>query len=727
MAIQSTRGAPSTEVIAPRRQADFWSASRRILGHDWLVAYIFAAPMVLLLFGLIGYPIYLAVAMSSHNFIGGLYDRGFVGLGNYQRLFGDPSYRESVAITIKFATISVFFKFWLGTGAALLLNRRGLRFRSVFTGLIMLPWIIPEVVAAFAWRGLYDANFGGLNQFFQALGLLDHNVSWLGDPNSALWAVVAVNVWKGIPFFTIILLSGLKSIDAELYDAAAVDGASGWQRFLNITLPGLRYVIIVACLLSMISTLNSFGLVYLLTGGSNGTKIFSIYTFESINTLRYGVASASALALAPLLVVLIIILGRFMRGDAVTGEPTEEALARTGRTFTGIAVAVLALGCVIIGETSGALAINSDRGVLLTGAIVAVLVIVAVLTLTVNGAVRTGRIVGTLGQTLSWPFALVLRAFFFLLDLIGVAIEGIIGAVTRPLQRAIVRGDSQRDSAVRRVTGSLSNLVAYVLIGAFLLFELFPFYWMVVTAFKSQEQFRTFRSIFWPDPWSFEHFNYMLTQQSFVRWFANSTQVAIVDCLVSVIVGALGAYALVRLRVKGAGLLTTLILFTYLMPGVLLVVPLFQIFTKLHLIGHLTALMVAYPTFGLPFACWLLMGYYRSIPRELEEAAMIDGANHFQAFYKVVLPLTLPALLTVGLFAITGTFNEFLFAQIFVAGFSEQLRTLPTGLFSMIIGDIFPYGNMYAASIMMALPVTLIYILAQRFMVEGLTAGSVKG
>jgi len=161
------------------------------------------------------------------------------------------------------------------------------------------------------------------------------------------------------------------------------------------------------------------------------------------------------------------------------------------------------------------------------------------------------------------------------------------------------------------------------------------------------------------------------------------------------------------------------------MPGVMMFIPLYQIFTNLKLVNTLGALMVAYPTFGLPFACWLLMGYYRSIPTELEEAALIDGCNYFQAFFRVILPLTLPALLTVALFALTGAFNDFLFAYVFVR--PEELTTLAVGLGKMQIGDIFPFGRMMAASIMMAIPVTIIYMLAQRFMVEGLTAGSVKG
>jgi multiple sugar transport system permease protein len=284
----------------------------------------------------------------------------------------------------------------------------------------------------------------------------------------------------------------------------------------------------------------------------------------------------------------------------------------------------------------------------------------------------------------------------------------------------------------------------WIALALLLLFELFPFYWVTATAFKTDEQITALRSVFWPSPWSLHNFRYMLQETQFLTWFWNTMRVATVSCIVSVIVGALGAYALVRLKWRGAGGMSTGVLFTYLMPGVLIFIPLYQIFATLnrtlinvlpaalykdreilHLINGLGALMVAYPTFGLPFACWLLMGYYRSIPTELEEAALIDGCNHVQAFFRIILPLTAPALLTVALFALTGAFNDFLFAFIFVR--SEQYTTLAVGLSKMVIGDIFPFGRMMAASIMMAIPVAAIYIFAQRFMADGLTAGSVKG
>ncbi len=164
----------------------------------------------------------------------------------------------------------------------------------------------------------------------------------------------------------------------------------------------------------------------------------------------------------------------------------------------------------------------------------------------------------------------------------------------------------------------------------------------------------------------------------------------------------MGAYGLTRLRWRGSNLFASLVLVAYLMPAVLMFIPIYQIFAALHLTNSLGGLMIAYPTFGLPFALWLLMGYYASIPRELEEAALIDGCNHFQAWWRVVLPLAAPALLAAALFAITLAWKEFIFAYVFLA--KERLFTLSVGLAQMIIGDILPWGELMAASLLMAIP-----------------------
>lgn len=660
MAIETARGRTIVSQVKPA--SNFWKQSRRFLGRDWQVAYVFIAPLVILLFGLIAYPLVRAFILSFYNYTG-ITNRGYVGLDNYTRLWENNQYRDSVVTTVKYATIAVFFKFWFGLLAANLLHWSGLRFRSVFTGLILLPWIIPDIVAALTWRGIYDPIFGGLNQILLKLGLIDTGIAWLGDYDLALPSVIAVNVWKGIPFFTIVLLAGLKAIDTEMYDAAAVDGANGWRRFIDITLPSLHYVIIVASLLSLIWTLNAFGQVFLLTGGGPGgsTRLFSILAYEyAIAGLRFSAGVAVAMSVVPALLILIIVLGRVMQG-AETGmgdEPRPGVLATTWTVMT-------------------------------------------------------------------WPFRTVIGAIFTVLTFIIDTIERGFTFVGDQIKGAYLRGNPDREGAWRRLTGKVTFFGIYTLLGVLLFFMLFPFYWVIVTAFKTNEQMRTSESVFWPSPWTITHFDFMLTETDFPTWFGNTVQVAVVSCLISVMVGSLGAYALVRLQWKGAGILSTAVLFTYLMPTVMLFIPLYRIFTELKLTDTLGSLMIAYPTFGLPFATWLLMGYYRSLPRELEEAALIDGANHFQAFFRIILPLMTPALMAVALFAITGAWDEFLFAFVFIT--SESNRTLPVGLGMMVIGDIFPWGQMFAASIMTSVPVVIIYALAQRFMISGLSAGSVKG
>jgi multiple sugar transport system permease protein len=650
---------PATKVRGDWKTA-FQRRSRKALGRDWPIAYLFIAPTAILLIGLIGYPLLEAVRLSFYN-VTGITNRGYVGLLQYERLWNDRQFRDAVGNTVKFAVASVFFKFWVGLLAASLLNRARLRFSSVFTGLVLLPWIIPEVVAAFTWRGLYDPIFGGLNILLIKLGIIDTGISFLGDYDLALPSVIAVNVWKGIPFFTIIFLAGLKAIDKELYDAASVDGANSWSRFRDITLPGLRYVIIVAVLLSFIWTLNSFGIIYLMTGGGPGgaTRLFSILSYEyAISSLRYSAGVAVAMSIVPALLVLIIVLGKVMQAD--TDQPKE----------------------------------------------------------------RTG-LLADIGAILGWPFAMLAQLAVMIVGAIAWPFVTVCEKVGQASHDWYVHGANDREKKYRRLVQRVGDVFSYLLLGILLAFLLFPFYWVIVTAFKTQDQIRTLASPFAPDPWTLENFRFMLQETAFPRWFWNTIQVAVVSTTISVVVASLGAYALVRLRWRGSGMMSTVILFTYLMPTVMLFIPLYRIFTEIKLINSLGALMLAYPTFGLPFACWLLMGYYRSIPKELEEAALTDGANHLQCFVRIVLPLTLPALLAVALFSITSAWNEFLLAFVLVS--PEDSRTLPVGLSQMIVGDIFPYGQLFAASIMTAIPVAIMYMVAQRFMVAGLTAGSVKG
>jgi len=758
MAVQSARGAPKA---VPRRSGGFWGTSRRLLGKDWPVAYVFALPLVLLLFGLIGVQIVKAVWLSFHNQIRLEGTAPWVGLSNYQQLWEDTSFRSAVLLTIKFAVVSVFIKFWVGLSAALLVHNTK-RFRSIFTGLMLLPWIVPEVVAALTWRGLFQPTFGGFNVLLNAIGAVSlankfgfagSEFPFISSPSWALWAVIIVNVWKGIPFFILTLLSGLKSIDAELYDAASVDGANAWQRFINVTLPGLRYVIIVATLLSLIFTLNAFGLIYVMTGGGplNGTRLFSILSYELFAQSRYSRATTVAMAIVPALLVLIVILGRYMRGDPSRVQAAETIWSQIGSWF--LSGLFLVIGGAILWNS---LSVAWFAGMVVLLAIASVVMLGERFGMTQNEAIVNAvrLFCGLVGGAGLMVMVFGLRFTIFMIVVLAIALSGIIDRAMLAMRGNRPAAPQMRSMSSYQTMARLGSIGRGIALGALLIFELFPFYWVIATAFKTDPQIRAVAagnsrwhnvlSVFWPQPWTMQNFRYMLTETQFLNWFWNTARVATVSMIISVLVAALGAYALMRLKWRGAGLISTAILFSYLMPGIIIFIPLYQTFAAIHrtlltalpeaiyannqiihIINGLGALMIAYPTFGLPFACWLLMGYYRSIPQELEEAALIDGCNHFQAFFKIILPLTKPALLTVGLFALTGAFNDFLFAFIFVR--PEQYTTLAVGLSKMVIGDIFPFGRMMAASILMAIPVTAVYMFAQRFMVEGLTAGSVKG
>jgi len=633
-----------------------FKSSQRILGRDWPIAWLFFLPAALLLFGLIGYPFVRALYLSFFNVVG-VREGAFVGLQNYANLLNDDFFRRSIVTTITFTFWSEVLKFSLGLAAALLLHNLP-RWSAILGGLVLLPYIIPEVVRALAWRIVLDPLFGAFNYLLvNVFHLVDKAPSWLADPNTALPSVIMVNVWSGIPFFVLLFLAGLKGIDHELYDAASVDGASGWRRFLHVTLPGLRYVVIVAVLLSTIFTFNSFTLTYLLTSGGPGgaTRLYAILAYEyAIQSLRYSAGVAVAMIVAPFLFILILFLGRYM-------------MRREDLTYS----------------TEG------------------------------DGPVW--RIL----MMLLWPLRMLMRGVVAALWAINGVIETVFSAIGAAMPKSL------GTAANRKASKRAQNIILYVLIGALLVFEIFPFYFIFVTAFKSTLQIQQIQSMFWPNPWTLEHFTYLFTKLPFTTWYANTILVAFVSTTVSILAASLAAYALVRLKWRGVNPLSTSVLVAYLMPAALMFIPLYAILTQLRLINTPGALMLTYPTVVLPFATWLMMGYYRLIPEELEDAALIDGCNRLQTFWLIVLPLVRPALLAVAMFSVTQAWNEYLYAKTFLR--STEVFTLPVGLGQLIVGDVQPWGELMAASLLTALPVIIIYMVGQRFMVAGLTAGSVKG
>jgi multiple sugar transport system permease protein len=276
-----------------------------------------------------------------------------------------------------------------------------------------------------------------------------------------------------------------------------------------------------------------------------------------------------------------------------------------------------------------------------------------------------------------------------------------------------------------RGAAAVEKSLSYGVLIALAIVVLFPFYWMTITSFKTEEQMRSIVSMFWPRPFAVENYQQLLAKTEFAAWYGNSVFVAVSSTLLATAVGTIGAYALARLKFLGRGFMASATLITYLVPPSILFIPLYKQMQGLGMANSLAGLIAAYPSFTVPFVTWLLMGYFESIPEELEEAAMIDGATRFGAFYRVVLPLSAPGVLAAGLYAFTQAWNEFLYALVFIT--DGRLRTLPVGLASFITGDVYGWGYLMSGAVLTTLPVIAAYIYLQKYMVEGLTAGSVKG
>src|SRR5207302_2036075 len=241
-----------------------------------------------------------------------------VGLKNYIDLLSDHDFWDALGLTVKFTFLAELFKPTLGIIAALLIHNLR-RNKALISALILLPWIVPAIVQALIWRAMFNPVFGALNFVLIQLGITKDGYPWLGDPTWALYCVVLVNVWAGIPFFTITNLAGLKSVDPDLYAASAVDGANAWQRFRYVTLPGIQYTLVVSTLLSTIWTMNNFGTIYLLTAGGplDATRVIGILTYErGFGSRDFGSGVAIALTMLPLFGVVIWFLAGYMQAGS---------------------------------------------------------------------------------------------------------------------------------------------------------------------------------------------------------------------------------------------------------------------------------------------------------------------------------------------------------------------------------------------------------------------------
>ena len=273
----------------------------------------------------------------------------------------------------------------------------------------------------------------------------------------------------------------------------------------------------------------------------------------------------------------------------------------------------------------------------------------------------------------------------------------------------------------------VSNSLAYVAIGLFVAFAIFPVYWMFIATFKQNSDLYSINNNpFWFNiPATWENVSYLFKETQFVRWCINTLEIALLVVSITLLVSIPAGYAFARLRFRGSSTLSIAIFLTYLVPPTLLFIPLSRVISQLHLQDTIWALVVVYPTFTIPFCTWLLMGFFKTVPFEIEEAAMVDGCGQFGALLRVVLPVSWPGIITAIIFSFTLSMQDFLYSLAFVS-ISEE-KPVPLGVATELIrGDIYFWGSLMAGALLVGVPVAIVYNLFLDKFITGITGAAIK-
>jgi len=277
----------------------------------------------------------------------------------------------------------------------------------------------------------------------------------------------------------------------------------------------------------------------------------------------------------------------------------------------------------------------------------------------------------------------------------------------------------------KKPSGAKTPWWMYIAIAAIVIFCLFPFYWLVNLSLKTGNDLQSSRII--PPHPTFDNYQAIFKNPDFTKALRNSAVVALVTTVLALGVGSFCAYALARLKLRGKGLILAVVLTISTFPQIAIAAPLFKLWSDIGLFNTWAGLIIPYLTFALPLSVYILVSFFKEIPRDLEEAALVDGATHFQAFRKVVVPLAAPGLATAGILTFIGAWNEFLLAVTLTS--SSKARTVPAAIafFTGATEHEVPFGSISAASVVISVPLILLVLFFQKRIVAGLTAGAVKG
>lgn len=308
----------STLVEKPLTRRDRWKKWWDSgLERESILGWILLAPMLIVVLGLIGYPFFLSVYYSFTDKVLAQPEFVFIGFENYINLTKDPIFIKTILNTFNYSVTAVVIKVLLGLIMALCLNEI-VRMRRVIRAAFLLPWVAPSSLSILAWIWMFDSQFSLLTYFLQQIGMVEGKIPWLGDPTLAMAAVQVVNIWRGVPFFGMLILAALVTVPKELYEAAVMDGANAWHRFRGVTLPHITPILAIATLFSFVITMGDFQIVWLLTKGGpqNATHLIATLAFRTaIRSADVARGAAIAAFLFPFLIIVIALQIRFIRKE----------------------------------------------------------------------------------------------------------------------------------------------------------------------------------------------------------------------------------------------------------------------------------------------------------------------------------------------------------------------------------------------------------------------------
>jgi multiple sugar transport system permease protein len=617
---------------------------------------------VLLILLVIAFPAFEMVRSSFLRITQTGLATGGNGLGNYQRLLREPALPGVVWHTIVWVVLVVGITVLVSLPLAQFLDKSFAGRRLVRLALLV-PWAASLVMTATVWRYIYEGAYGPLNRVLMDLGLLDQPVEWYKDTRFAFWSLIVIGIVVSIPFTTYVFLAGLQTIPGELHEAARIDGAGAWQVYRRVTLPLLRPSLLVAVVLNAIYVFNSFPIIWIITGKIPG------YDTDTTITFMYKIA-----------------FGPGPQLDA--GEAA--ALAVLNVLFL-LVVVTLYLRRVTWDETEVAV-----------------------------GPGREGR----LGGRSRAVGGLLRRA------------AGGVAAALRPARPLL----SPPRWAGRRLAAAWRPLrpAGLPVVGAVVaLFFLAPYVVMLLGALRSDQDLFSIPARYLPARWEWSNLVEVWSQIPLLAHLRATLVIAGITTLIVLVVSLPAAWFAARHRFRGRNLFLYLILATQMFAPVALVVGLYReyalvdnLFANLGLGLRATysywAIILVYSAFNLAFAVWILSGYFRSIPREIEEAALIDGLGRFRVLLRVVLPLAKPAVVTALIFTFIQVWNEFVVALTLFNDPSRDRQTLTVGIQQFVGLYETRYQYLFVASLIGIVPVLVLFATIERYLMGGLTAGSVK-